>query len=319
MKKILVTGASGFIGSYLVEDALKKGWETWAGVRKSSSKEYLSDSKIRFIDLNYSNPEQLRNQIIEHSKAYGKWDYIIHNAGVTKCLDPADFDKVNFIFTKNFIQALQETQHIPEKFILMSSLSAYPNPDTVYGKSKLKAEQFLQKEATIPYIILRPTGVYGPREKDYFLMIKTIKAGFDLAAGFKSQKLTFIHAKDLSHAAFLALESPISGKAYSVADGFVYTDKQYTSIVKKNLGKKVVLRLKVPLFLLKIISYIAECISKWTKKPSTLNRDKYKIMKKRDWTCDTLPLEQDLNFKADYNLELGIRDCIDWYKNNNWI
>jgi len=319
MKKILITGASGFIGSFLVEEATKRGWQTWAGIRKSSNKEYLTDSNIRFIDLNFSNPEQLNKQITEHAEIHGKWDYIIHNAGVTKCLNPNDFEKVNYSFTKNFIEALQETGSVPEKFILMSSLSAYPEPNTVYGKSKQKAEQFLQEQTGFPHIILRPTGVYGPREKDYFLMVKSIKAGFDMTAGFEPQKLTFIYVKDLVKAAFLSLESSFSGKTYFVADGDVHTDKEYTEIVKRILRKKFVIRIKVPLFLLKTVSIIAEELSKLTKKPSTLNRDKFKIMKQRDWTCDIQPLKEDLGFKADYNLEQGMQECIEWYKENNWI
>ncbi len=319
MKKILITGASGFIGSFLVEEASRKGWQVWAGIRKSSSKEYLTNPDIQFIDLNFSNLEQLKKQIKEHTANYGKWDYIIHNAGVTKCLNNNDFDRINYLFTKNFIEALLETNNVPEKFILMSSLSAWPNPDTAYGKSKQKAEQFLQEQIGFPYIILRPTGVYGPREKDYFLMVKSIKAGFDMTAGFEPQQLTFVYVKDLVKAAFLSLESSFSGRTYFVADGDVHTDKEYTEIVKNILNKKFVIRIKIPLFLLKIISITAEELSKLTKKPSTLNRDKFKIMKQRDWSCDIQPLVTDLGFKADYNLERGMTECIEWYKENHWI
>ncbi len=319
MKKILITGASGFIGSFLVEEAIRKGWQTWAGIRKSSSKGYLTDPEIQFIDLNFSNPEQLSKQISEHIQNHGKWDYIIHNAGITKCLNPNDFEQINYSFTRNFIEALQKTGAVPEKFVLMSSLSAWPDPVTSYGRSKQKAEQFLQEQIDFPYIILRPTGVYGPREKDYFLMVKSIKVGFDMTAGFEPQKLTFIYVKDLVKAAFLALESTISGKTYFVSDGDVHTDKEYTEIVKKILEKKSVIRIKVPLFLLKIVSIIAEELSKLTKQPSTLNRDKFKIMKQRDWTCDIQPLVNDLEFKADYNLEQGMQECIGWYKENHWI
>jgi nucleoside-diphosphate-sugar epimerase len=314
MKKILITGASGFIGSFLTEEALNKGWETWAGIRKSSSWEYLTDKCIHFIDLNYANKSVLKDQITQN----GGWDYIIHNAGITKCLDPADFDKVNFQFTKNLIEALEETGFIPDKFILMSSLSAWPNPDTAYGKSKLKAEKCLRSRSSFPYIILRPTGVYGPREKDYYLMVKTIRAGLDVTAGLKTQYLTFIYVKDLVKTAYLCLTCPVQNKEYSVADGNVYTNQEYTEMVKKVLGKKHVLKIKVPFFILKTVSVIAEGISKVTQKPSTLNRDKYKIMKKRDWTCDTTPLEKDLGFQADYNLEKGIRESISWYKENKW-
>ena len=319
MKKILITGAGGFIGSFLVEEALNKGWQTWAGIRQTSSKEYLCDKRISFTDLNFSEKDKLKKQILEHVELQGKWDFIIHNAGVTKCLDTADFEKVNYLFTRHFIEALQEANAIPEKFILMSSLSAHPHSETAYGKSKWKAEQFLQEQADFPTIILRPTGVYGPREKDYYLMLKTIQSGLDVAAGFKPQQLTFIYVKDLVKAAFLALENSIKNKTYFVTDGNIYSDQEYTRIAKIALGKKRIIRLRVPLGLLKIISIVCESFSKITKKPSTLNRDKYKIMKQRDWTCDSSPLYKDLVFQADYDLNRGMKECVDWYRTNGWL
>lgn len=335
MKKIIITGASGFIGGFLVEKALSLGYQTWAGVRQSSSREYLKDNNILFLDLYFGNKEKLTEQLRDFKKLFGGIDYVIHNAGVTKCLNPDDFEKINYQYTVNFIDALREADCVPEKFILMSSLSAFgtgdeinytpirltdtPHPNTAYGKSKLKAEQYIQSTSDFPYIILRPTGVYGPREKDYYLMLKTVQSGLDVGAGCRPQHLTFIYVEDLVDAAFLALESPVKNKSYFVADGDVYTDKEYTWLVKKVLGKKCVLRIKVPLFILRFVSVIAEDISKITKKPSTLNRDKYKIMKQRNWECDTDPLKSDLHFQARYNLEEGLKESVRWYKENGWL
>jgi nucleoside-diphosphate-sugar epimerase len=334
-KQILITGASGFIGSFLVEKALEKEYITWAGVRNTSNKEFLQNENINFIDLNFSNKEILTQQLADFKALHGKFDYVIHNAGVTKCLDSKDFDRVNFQFTKNLIDALQESGCTPRKFVLMSSLSVFgtgdeenytpfkltdtPNPNTAYGRSKLKAENYLRNTKDFPYIILRPTGVYGPREKDYLLMLKTVKSGLDVGAGYKPQHLTFIYVKDLVDIAFMALESDMTGKEYFVSDGDVYTDKEYTTLVKEVLNKKYVLRLIVPLSILKLVSSLSEGFSKIVNKPSTLNRDKYIIMKQRNWECDTYPLTRDFNFKAAYSLKDGLKESVEWYKKNKWL
>ena len=334
-KKILITGASGFIGSFLVEKGLEEGWDVWAGIRKSSSKEYLKDERIQFIDLFFNDKDRLTSQLKEFTEINGKFDYIIHNAGVTKCLNTEDFYRINFQYTADFIDALIGADAVPDKFILMSSLSAFgigdeinytpikltdtPNPNTAYGRSKLKAEQYLQAAKGFPYIILRPTGVYGPREKDYFLMIKTVKSGLDVGAGFKPQHLTFIYVKDLVNTAYLALKSNHANKAYFVADGDVYTDKEYTALVKETIGRKHVLSIKVPLWILKSVSVVAESISRLTKKPSTLNRDIYKIMKQRNWECDIQPLIDDLDFSPRYTLKKGLEESVKWYRENGWL
>ena len=83
MKKILITGASGFIGGFLVKEALERGYETWAGVRSTSSRANLQDKRIRFIDLKYSDRELLTVQLADFVREHGPWDYVIHNAGLT--------------------------------------------------------------------------------------------------------------------------------------------------------------------------------------------------------------------------------------------
>ena len=203
--KILVTGASGFIGSFIVEEALRRGFDTWAAVRGSSSKAYLQDERINFIELNLSSKAQLVEQL--RGQAF---DYVVHAAGVTKCLDKQDFFRINTEGTKNLVDALVEVGMPLKRLVFVSSLSIFgaireqqpyqeitetdtPQPNTAYGRSKLAAEQYLEQMASrVPYIIVRPTGVYGPREKDYFIMAKSIKQHSDFAVGYKRQDITFV-------------------------------------------------------------------------------------------------------------------------------
>ena len=118
--KILITGASGFIGSFIVEEALKRGFETWAAMRKNSSKEYLQDKRIHFIELNLSSKVQLVEQLRGHD-----FDYVVHAAGVTKCLNKQDFHRINTEGTKNLAKAILEVGMPLKRFVFISSLSIF--------------------------------------------------------------------------------------------------------------------------------------------------------------------------------------------------
>lgn len=334
--RILVTGASGFIGSFIVEQGLQQGHEMWAAVRKSSSRKYLSDERIKFIELNFEDSATINKQLSDFFAANGHWDYIIHAAGATKCLDKNDFYRINTEGTKNFVEALRSLNMVPERFIYLSSLSVFgpvresepytpiqesdkPLPNTVYGKSKLLAEEYLVSIPDFPYIIFRPTGVYGPRERDYYQMAVSIKQHIDFSVGYKPQTITFIYVKDLVKAIYLAIDKGVVRRSYFVSDPCGYSSSAFSDYIQHEMGVKNVLHIKAPLWVLHFISLCSECLSRITGKPSTLNSDKYNIMKQRNWLCDTAPLEKELDFSIDYNLENGTHETIKWYKDNKWL
>lgn len=335
MESILITGASGFIGSFIVEEALKRKFGVWAGIRSSSSREYLKNRKIHILELDFAHPNELRAQLSGHKGTYNKFDYIIHCAGVTKCTDRNDFDRVNFLQTKYFVDTLRDLNMIPKQFIFISTLSVFgpvreksytpiceddePAPNTAYGLSKLKAEIYLQSIPGFPYVIYRPTGVYGPREKDYYLMAKSIRQHIDFSVGFHRQDLTFVYVRDIVQAVFLGIEKGISRRAYFLADGQVYQSRAFSDLIKKELGNPFVIRLKCPLIILKVVSLLAEFWAKRRNTASTLNSDKYRIMKQRNWQCDITPAVRELGFSPEYDLERGVKETIAWYKDKGWL
>ena len=125
MESVLITGASGFIGSFIVEEALKRRFGVWAGIRSTSSKKYLKNRKIHFLELDFAHPNELRAQLSGHKGTYNKFDYIIHCAGVTKCSDKKTFDYVNYLQTKYFIDTLKALNMVPKQFIYISTLSVF--------------------------------------------------------------------------------------------------------------------------------------------------------------------------------------------------
>ena len=339
MPRILVTGATGFIGSFIVEEALNKGMEVWAAVRKTSSLEYLRDSRIHRIELNLSSEDDLKNQLKDHP-----FDYVVHAAGVTKCIHQEDFYRINTEGTKNLVNAIRTLKMPLKRFVYLSSLSIFgpireqqpyqeiteadtPQPNTAYGKSKLLAEQFLDgineslkaDEEPFPYVILRPTGVYGPREKDYFLMAKSIKGHSDFSVGYKQQDITFVYVQDVVQAVFLAIDYGKTGRKYFLSDGQVYQSSTFSNLIHQALGRPWWIRIKAPIWILRIVTFFGEHIGRMTGKITALNNDKYHILKQRNWRCDIQPAIDELGYHPEYPLEHGVPLTIRWYKENKWL
>jgi nucleoside-diphosphate-sugar epimerase len=236
------------------------------------------------------------------------------------------------------------------KFVYLSSLSVFgpvreeqpyteiletdrPQPNTEYGKSKLEAEQWLEgmlqtdrntpagngAAAGVPVVFLRPTGVYGPRERDYFMMAKSIKAHTDFAVGYKPQDITFVYVLDVVQAIFLALEKGAPGRKYFLSDGQVYRSSAFSDLIRRELGNPWWIRITAPLWLLRIITFCGEYVGRITGKVTALNNDKYHIMKQRNWRCDIGPARRELGFEPKFQLDEGVRLTIRWYKENGWL
>lgn len=335
--KILITGASGFIGSFIVEEALRLGYETWAAVRRSSSRQFLQDERIHFIELDLNNYELLKQQLGQH-----QFDYVVHAAGVTKCLDKNDFYRVNTEGTKILVTALIALRMPIRRFVYISSLSIFgairekqpyeeiretdtPKPNTDYGRSKLQAEQWLDElngrlpDSPFPFVVLRPTGVYGPRERDYFLMAKSIKQHSDFAVGFRRQDITFVYVQDVVQAVFLACDHGQTGRKYFLSDGKVYQSSTFSRLIREELGRPWWIRVTAPVWVLRVVTAVGDRVGHITGKVTALNNDKYHILRQRNWRCDIEPAVRELGYKPEYTLERGVPLTIKWYKENGWL
>jgi nucleoside-diphosphate-sugar epimerase len=328
MGNVLVTGASGFIGGFICNEVVNRGHICFAAVRPSSDTRDLLHENIHIIHWDFNDVRGMADLLSNY-----KIDYIIHNAGLTKSKKESEFFKVNAEYLENLCEAVSQSAMTLKKLVFVSSLAAYgpadfqpggivsnssvPHPVTIYGRSKLKAEQFLQKTG-LPYIIIRPTAVYGPRERDLFTVYQTINQGVELVAGFKPKLLTFTYVKDLVRLIIDSMESPLSQKAYFVSDGKTYEARYFNTLVKQLLAVKTI-TLKLPYLVIGLAAHISGFLSSFTGKYPPLNPEKMNEIKAESWNCDISDAQKDLNFRPMYMLEDGLKETMAWYKEAGWI
>lgn len=323
--KVLITGASGFVGYHLTETALKAGLEVYAAVRKSSVVDQLKHLPIQYVYLDMSDKDAMREQFAAH-----RFDYVIHAAGLTRAKNTEEYNRVNAEYSLNL--ATVAFEYGVKKFVFLSSLAALgpvsfsaasglteqheASPVTDYGRSKLLAEQLLMKHLPqLPLVILRPTAVYGPRERDIFIMFKTMAGGLEPYIGRTGQKLSFIYVKDLANVAIKALAVDTGNAIYNIADGRVYDRYALANIFKQEMNKST-LRFHVPLPLVKLIASTMELFSSNTP---ALNKEKLNELTAESWDCSIERARRELGFQPEYDLHSGMRETLRWYKDNRWL
>ncbi len=328
MKRILITGASGFIGGFLVEEGLRRGWEVTAAVRPTSDRTWLQDPDLRFLELDFRSEADLKSKLA----GAGRFDYIIHNAGSTKERNREGYFANNFDNTKRFVDSLLSNNQIPEKFLFVSSLAAIgpvrydqrltpgqtPRPVTFYGESKLAAEEYLASLHGFPWTAVQPTAVFGPREKGIYLAIKLAAQGWAFLIGTKPQQLSFIYVKDLVGLMYAALERGLPGKRYLVTDGKAYANTELGKAVGAVSGKNPV-QVKVPVGMVRLVAGISEIVGKWRGEVPPLNREKMSELTAESWLCDMTETFGDLQYQPRYDLYSGMQETIQWYKSNRWL
>ena len=331
MPKILITGASGFVGSWLVKEAISRGLDVYAGIRASSSKALLRDSKINFSIIDFDDDLALAELLKSE-----QFDYIIHNAGVTRAQHDADYFRVNVDYTVKLAQLAQkEIGDQLKKFVFISSIEAYgsadgtpegvidnniePSPRTTYGLSKLKAEKELITVKGLPLIVLRPTAVFGPGERDLFAFWQTVKR-FKVTpiVGNKTIKYTFVYVKDLVHVVLDAVLSDIKDKSYFVSDGRIHKMQAYLDNIASSLGIRP-LSFVIPYLALDAASAVTGLFDKITGKKSLLNAEQIAKAKAQNWDCDISDLVQDFGYQSQYSLKEAVEETTQWYLQEGWL
>ncbi|RMF29474.1 MAG: NAD-dependent epimerase/dehydratase family protein, partial [Bacteroidetes bacterium] len=262
------------------------------------------------------------------------FDLVIHNAGLVTAPSREAYFRVNTEYTRRLWAACLTAPTPPRKFLFISSLAAWgpasddpadrislttpPNPITAYGESKLAAERFLMEDAGLPYLIFRPTVVYGPRERDLFTFFKMVKRGLQPVVGFGPQYLSFVFVRDLVRLVLDGALSSLENRAYFVADGQTYSPEELGRLTREILQVRA-LSFRVPIGVVSLAGMLSEWLARRAGRYPILNRDKVAELKARNWQCDIQPLVQDFGFQPRYTLQEGLQITLDWYRQQGWL
>ncbi len=332
MARFLITGSSGFIGGHLVRLALEQGHEVVATVRPSSDVSRVQNTGAQLVALPFADKLGLAKAL----RTLGRFDYVIHNAGVTKALKPEDYLAVNQGLTAHLIEVLVENDQVPEQFVFVSSLAAIgaapsahgrvtesqvPRPLTHYGKSKLAAELWIRTHAPdFPWVFARPTAVYGPADRDILQFIALINKGFEFTVGTTEQRLSFIYGPDAARAMLILAQMPrLKHHSFFLSDGKDYTTDLMCQAVRNATGRNRTVKLRIPLSVIRPIAAMVEQIGRMRGRPTALNLDKVAELSASNWLCDSTPLFQQTDFIPEHDLFTGMQATVDWYRHAKWL
>ncbi|MFN7993187.1 MAG: NAD-dependent epimerase/dehydratase family protein [Bryobacteraceae bacterium] len=319
---ILVTGATGFIGSHFVERAVADGRGVRCLVRRTSSLTQLPP----VVELAYGDLAQGAGL----SEALEGVDSVVHLAGVTKARTQAEYYRGNVEATANLLKASGEVK----RFVHVSSLAAagpskasqpvredaVPHPVSHYGRAKLAGEQAVLRSAVRDRaVIVRPPVVYGPRDHDVFEVIRAVSKGWLLRIGTEERRFSLVYVMDLVEGLMAALDRQnVGGRTFFLAHAQAVSWDEFGAATARLLGRKL-RTASVPPPLAYALGAGADWWTRVSGKPGILSRDKVSEACCEGWVCDPALASRDLGFCAATGLEEGLRLTLDWYREAGWL
>ena len=325
--KVFMTGATGFVGSFLAETLCQANHEVRCLVRKESNLRWIADLDV---ECYYGSLFDLDSLV----RGMEGCDCVYHAAGVTKARTKEEYFRVNYEGTKNILNAALKHKQKISRFVHVSSQTAvgpsptiipidesHPaNPITYYGESKWAAEEYIGSlHNKLPITIVRPPAVYGPRDEDILEFFRTVKFGLIPQLGKADKYLRLIYVKDLVRGILMAGENENSvGKTYFITSPKPYSWEEISRLTLDILQKRG-FRVHIPVSLIKIVAGASEALASLTKKPALVNKQKVIDMEQNFWTCSPKKAQKELGFTAEIGLETGIRETLTWYKEHKWL
>jgi nucleoside-diphosphate-sugar epimerase len=324
--RVLITGATGFVGSHVAERLASQGTPLRALVRTPAKAEFLRSLDADLVEGALDRPESL-------ARAVDGVDVIVHIAAATHAKSAADFHRINEQGTRDLIRAAQRADSRPRRFVYLSSLAAAgPSPDgrpigprdeprplTAYGRSKLAGEvAALEASAEWQVAILRAPAVYGPRDPELFRFFRLAAWGIMPVPAGPARRLQLVNVADLADAIVLAaLDSQAVG-LFHIAEPTPYEWTEVTRLMAGALGKRA-RTFPVPRLVLAAAATLSEGASRLAGRSSVFNREKVLELLAPAWLCETETARAAFGFEAKVALPEGLRQTAQWYRNNGWL
>lgn len=322
--KILVTGASGFVGSHLCDYFSGLGHEVYALAR---NKKKFEQFKVPGIFIQGELSSDSAHPWVKELPT--DLDVVIHTAGIVHSFNAGDFYKVN---TDSSIQLIKDLSEHNQKlrFIYISSLAAMGpggenaiGPVSQYGRSKLKVEQYLKANCPSDwdFTIIRPPMIIGPRDPAVLDIFKMVQSGIILSPGLNPAHkwYSFLCIHDLVDLIVKCTMAPKLPKAVlSPCHDQVITMKQLVETIKVGLGKKSVLFIPIPGFIIRLIGIITGFISHMVEPKIRITNDKANEIIPNNWTCSNESTKE-LGMEYHWNLDKTVNATIADYKSRGWL
>jgi dihydroflavonol-4-reductase len=324
---VLVTGATGFVGQALVTMLVKAGYPVFCLVRGTSDTQTLQKMPIRLLIGDLELPKSARADLREIRSVF-------HLAGAIKAKNREEFLRINQLGTRRLLETLAETCPNVKRFIHVSSLAAAgpsprdtglredeePRPISWYGESKLKSEkEALEFSKVFRVTIVRPSAVYGPRDRETLMIFRMIKRGFLFSPGRLNRRFSLIHVDDLSSALIgFSKQDSLSGEVYFISHPEICTWEQIGHAISTAMGRNY-RRIELPETLAVLAGLAGDLWGRWSSRPATISSQKVKELLQPSWTCDPSKAWNCLGFSPEIDLEPGIRETVHWYRNQGWL
>ncbi len=314
--RILVTGATGFVGSHVAQTMVERGHEV--SVLMRSREGWLKEvGKVERITGDLTQPRTLEGLFQR------VFDLVIHAGGLTSAPENQDYYRVNTLGTYNLLRTLRETSHLSGLFVYVSSLAAagpgevnegdYERPITPYGESKLYGE-FMVMDSGFSYLILRPPVIFGPRDADVLQFFRMVKKGW-APAFFKKKRLSILYVRNLVAALEFLVERGSKG-VFFLSDG-TYTWWDLADMAAGLLGVNLK-AFPLPQGVLGPLASVSQFYRCLRGRAVLLNREKLKEMKEDAWICNPQGISA-LGFSPPVSLIVALEETIEWYKDRDYL